>query len=303
MSFNDLEQARGVADSPTVREGGSRMFARQAETPEFMQLTDRVGLHIFRINANVSTLQKLDRRLQDAHELGQSKTDELMKQFADLCEQTRGIVKDSTEDIKTLNAYSFHSYGGVKRSSPSRLLQSKLQKDFQDAIKSFQMIQKSGIRKEKVALAYAKQQGNEANGMEFQMQDQSDSSMQPMQIQVQSQKISQEELDFQESLIAEREAEIREIEQGVQELNEIFRDLSHMVQEQGGMIDNIEYNIGNLATNVHGADRELLQAHDYQRRSGRRTLCLMIILALVVAVVLIAVRMLIFTLAFGLTGA
>ena len=89
----------------------------------------------------------------------------------------------------------------------------------------------------------------------------------------------------------------------MEELNEIFRDLSHMVQEQGGMIDNIEYNIGNLATNVHGADRELLQAHDYQRRNGRRTLCLMIILALVVAVVLIAVRMLILTLAFGLTGA
>lgn len=289
MSFNDLEQGRDVADTPAAREGGSQGVASRAETPEFMQLTDRMSLHIFRINANVSTLQKLDRRLQDAHELGQNKSDELMKQFADLCEQTRGIVKDSTEDIKALNAYSFFSYGGVRPSSPSLLLQSKLQRDFQDAIKAFQVIQKSGIRKEKVALAYAKQQGNEASGMDFQMQDQPGSSQQLMQTQVQTQKINQEELEFQESLIAEREAEIREIEQGVQELNEIFRDLSHMVQEQGGMIDNIEYNIGHLSTNVQGADRELLQAHDYQRRSGHRTLCLMMILALVVAVVLIAV--------------
>jgi len=289
MSFNDLEQGRDVADTPAAREGGSQGVASRAETPEFMQLTDRMSLHIFRINANVSTLQKLDRRLQDAHELGQNKSDELMKQFADLCEQTRGIVKDSTEDIKASNAYSFFSYGGVRPSSPSLLLQSKLQRDFQDAIKAFQVIQKSGIRKEKVALAYAKQQGNEASGMDFQMQDQPGSSQQLMQTQVQTQKINQEELEFQESLIAEREAEIREIEQGVQELNEIFRDLSHMVQEQGGMIDNIEYNIGHLSTNVQGADRELLQAHDYQRRSGHRTLCLMMILALVVAVVLIAV--------------
>lgn len=265
------------------------MAASRGESPEFMQLTDRVGLHIFRINANVATLQKLDGQLQETRQLDQSKTDEIMKQFADLCEQTRGIVRDSTEDIKSLNAYSIHGYGGVRRSSPSLLLQSKLQRDFQDAIAAFQTIQKSGIRKEKVALAYAKQQGSESNGMDIQMQDQPNSTQQLVQTQIPTQKISQEELEFQESLIAEREAEIREIERGVQELNEIFRDLSHMVQEQGGMIDNIEYNIGNLSTNVHGADRELLLALDYQRRTGRRTVCLMMILALVVAVVLIAV--------------
>lgn len=44
------------------------------------------------------------------------------------------------------------------------------------------------------------------------------------------------EIEFQETLIAERETEIREIESGIHELNEIFRDLGHIVQEQGGMI-------------------------------------------------------------------
>lgn len=44
------------------------------------------------------------------------------------------------------------------------------------------------------------------------------------------------EIEFQETLIAERENEIREIESGIHELNEIFRDLGHIVQEQGGMI-------------------------------------------------------------------
>lgn len=44
------------------------------------------------------------------------------------------------------------------------------------------------------------------------------------------------EIEFQETLIAERESEIREIESGIHELNEIFRDLGHIVQEQGGMI-------------------------------------------------------------------
>ena len=55
------------------------------------------------------------------------------------------------------------------------------------------------------------------------------------------------------------------------------------------MIDNIEYNINSLATNTQGADRELLDAHAYQRRSGRRMLCLTIIIAFVVAIVLLAI--------------
>lgn len=156
---------------------------------------------------------------------------------------------------------------------------------------SFQKIQKSGIRQEKVALAEAKRRGSAAVD-ENPLRDSPESNEQQLlQEVVQAPRMSQAEIDFQDSLIAEREAEIREIEQGVQELNEIFRDLSHMVQEQGGMIDNIEYNVGTIASNAQGADRELIEAHAYQRRSGRRALCLTIIVAFVVAVVLLAVCM------------
>jgi t-SNARE complex subunit (syntaxin) len=49
-------------------------------------------------------------------------------------------------------------------------------------------------------------------------------------------RVSPQELEFQETLIAERVAEIREIESGIHELNDIFRDLGTIVQEQGGLI-------------------------------------------------------------------
>jgi hypothetical protein len=49
-------------------------------------------------------------------------------------------------------------------------------------------------------------------------------------------RVSPQELEFQETLIAEREAEFREIESGIHELNDIFRDLGTIVQEQGGLI-------------------------------------------------------------------
>lgn len=44
------------------------------------------------------------------------------------------------------------------------------------------------------------------------------------------------ELEYNESMIVQREDEIREIEQGITELNEIFRDLGAMVHEQGSML-------------------------------------------------------------------
>lgn len=49
-------------------------------------------------------------------------------------------------------------------------------------------------------------------------------------------RVTTQELEFQETLIAEREAEIREIESGIHELNDIFRDLGTIVSEQGGLI-------------------------------------------------------------------
>lgn len=46
------------------------------------------------------------------------------------------------------------------------------------------------------------------------------------------QEITNEQVEYNELLISEREAEIENIEQGVIELNEIFRDMSFVVSEQ-----------------------------------------------------------------------
>lgn len=101
--------------------------------------------------------------------------------------------------------------------------------------------------------------------------------------------IPDSELEYQEQLIAEREGEIREIESGVLELNEIFRDLGTIVTEQQSMLDNIESNVISIANDTGGAAEELVQAHEYQRKAGRRMFCLMLIFIVVMAIVLLAV--------------
>lgn len=55
--------------------------------------------------------------------------------------------------------------------------------------------------------------------------------------------------------------------------------------------DNIEYNITTVASHTQAASRELVQAHEYQRKAGRRAFCLLIIVGVVISVVLLAVRL------------
>lgn len=54
-------------------------------------------------------------------------------------------------------------------------------------------------------------------------------------------------------------------------------------------VDNIESNIVAVNTDVTSAGEELRTAHEYQRKAGKRMLCLMMILIVVGAVVLLAV--------------
>jgi t-SNARE complex subunit (syntaxin) len=63
--------------------------------------------------------------------------------------------------------------------------------------------------------------------------------------------------------------------------------------------DNIESNIDRVADDTQGAATELATASEYQRKAGRRAACLGLILIIVVAVVLLAVSGLVYSLAWN----
>lgn len=99
---------------------------------------------------------------------------------------------------------------------------------------------------------------------------------------------SQDEVDFQDSLIVEREAEIRNIEQGVTELNELFRDVAHIVNEQGESLDAIANNVENVHSDTRGADLELRSAARYQKNARSKACCLLLILAVILTIIILA---------------
>lgn len=65
--------------------------------------------------------------------------------------------------------------------------------------------------------------------------------------------------------------------------------------------DNIESNVISVANDTQGASEELTSAHDYQRKAGRRALCLLLIFIVVLAIVLIAVSLCLLRLEFPAT--
>lgn len=116
-----------------------------------------------------------------------------------------------------------------------------------------------------------------------------DVQLQEQQLEDQHRMANQGEVDFQESLIIERETEIRNIEQSVGELNELFRDVAHIVTEQGGQLDIISENVQNVTQDTRGANVELRSASRYQKNARNRACCLFVILAVILLIIVLAI--------------
>jgi len=174
--------------------------------------------------------------------------------------------------------------------------QAKVSRDFQTAVAAFQKAQRHSAEKQrqyveraKASLSDAAESGSapaltpraETEQL-LELEDRPAAAQQ--QAQAQEELVPDSELEFQETLIEEREGDIREIEAGILELNEIFRDLGTIVHEQQSMLDNIESNVISIANDTAGASSELTTAHAYQRKAGRRMLCLLMIFCIVLAV-------------------
>ena len=166
--------------------------------------------------------------------------------------------------------------------------QQKLSREFQASGTEFQSIQRLALEKQR-ATATASRAALDA-GDKAQLDGDSPPLQQSQQQeQEQIRLASQDEVDFQDSLIVERESEIRNIEQSVGELNELFRDVAHIVHEQGVGIDSIAGNVQNVAQDTRHADLELRSANRYQKSARGKACCLLVILAIVLVIIVLAV--------------
>lgn len=169
-------------------------------------------------------------------------------------------------------------------------MQQKLSREFQASLSEFQNLQRQALDKQKASVTAARAAIDaEAAAASPELL----SSSQQQQLQLQQQELGrlapQDEVDFQDALIIEREEEIRNIEQGVGDLNVLFQQVAQIVSEQGEVLDTIANNVENVRDDTRGADRELRSAARYQKNARSKACCLLLILTVILTIVLLAV--------------
>ncbi|KAF9184265.1 hypothetical protein BGZ51_003463 [Haplosporangium sp. Z 767] len=253
-------------------QGGSNADQQQAV---FSARVNQISQQVFRISANVSSIQRL------VGFLGTNKdTDDVRNKLHEVTEETRTQVKDTSQEIKDL-AKLDNTHG-------KKLEHNKLSKDFQKVLVEFQKVQRVSAEKQREFVDRVRQT-NVRN--DYEDEDRSESGDQPLINDTQRRTqlmVVDNELEYNESMIVQREEEIREIEQGITELNEIFRDLGTMVNEQGSMLDSIENNVTSISMSTHAASEELTTAAVHQRNARKKSCYLMLIIAVVTGIVVLA---------------
>ncbi|ELR08638.1 hypothetical protein VC83_03889 [Pseudogymnoascus destructans] len=268
MSFDQLSS---LESQPTTTRSGDAY----TDDPEFSKLSKDLMNKLFTLTGNISRLSN------QVALLGTKRDTERVR------ERVHDLLEETTEDFKNIGE-------GVKRIqswedvSPSqKYTQQKLSREFQATLTEFQNVQHRALEKERTTAAAARAALEEATCPSAEGGSPS-FGQQQQQSQEQLRLASQDEVDFQDSLIVERETEIRNIEQGVSELNELFRDVAHIVGEQGEQLDTIAANVENTRSDTRGADLELRSAARYQKNARSKMCMLLLILAVILTIILLA---------------
>ncbi|KAF7114333.1 hypothetical protein CNMCM5793_008285 [Aspergillus hiratsukae] len=270
MSFDRLNSLE--AQPTTMRRSEDPHYR---DDPDFDRLTESLSNQLFTLTSNIT-------RLSDQIALLGTKrdTERVRERVHNLLEETRSGFKHVGEGIKKVQMW--------EDVNPSqKWTQQKLSSEFRATLEEFQTVQRRALEKQRasaVAARTAVEEGEHAPADGVSQQQQQLLEEQPR-------LANQDEVDFQEALIIEREAEIRNIEQSVGELNELFRDVAHIVHEQGGQLDIISENVERVTTDTRGANVELRSASRHQKNARNKACCLLLILAVILVIIVLAVTL------------
>eukprot|EP00158_Paraphelidium_tribonemae_P007750 Partr_v1_DN28350_c1_g1_i4_m79271 putative SYNtaxin len=275
MSFGDFQSG-----SQSTQNSYSPRSPASSADDKYRSLCNGMKNDIFAISANITSMQKLIANFGTRKD-----THEMREKLNGLLAVTQDLIKTATERLKSLNQHSQLSTAD-NNDSMRKLEQRKLARDFQLAVDRFQSIQRVSAEKSREFVIQARAQiqddedegGNNHDSAPL-IQEESKRQQELMRL--------DNEIEFNENIIMEREQSIREIETAMHEVNEVFRDLGSLVSEQQGMIDNIESNIESSAARTGDANIELQGANRYQQKSRNRQCWLLAILTAVIIVLLV----------------
>ncbi|RYO86198.1 hypothetical protein DL766_003556 [Monosporascus sp. MC13-8B] len=276
MSFDQLSSIESGRRHPANNSGNNGGYA---DDPEFTRLSQDLMNKLFHLQGNISKLRS------EISLLGTRRDNpRLRERVHTLLEESTVQFKDVGEGVKKVQTWD-------DVTPTQKYSQQKISREFKAALAEFQTLQRTALDKQRASVSAAKAALDSAESPSaadpFAAGDR-----QHQQLQMQQERIHlapQDEVDFQEALITEREEEIRQIEEGVGDLNVLFQQVAQIVSEQGEQLQTIEDNAINVRDDVRGADYELRSAARYQKNARSKACCLLLILAVILTIVLLAV--------------
>ena len=270
MSFDQLSSL----------ESGSRRnnSSNYADDPEFDRLSQDLMNKLFTLTGNISRLRT---------EIGHLGT---RRDTARVRERVHDLIEESSEGFKTVGE-------GVKKiqtwedvTPTQKYKQQKLFREFKSSLDEFQALQRLALEKQRASVSAARAAAQDEEGGDNNTVPLSPTGQHhQQQLQQELRLAPQDEVDFQDALITEREEEIRNIEQGVGDLNVLFQQVAQIVTEQGEQLGGIAENVERTHEDTRGADRELRQAARYQKNARSKACCLLLVLAVILTIVLLAI--------------
>eukprot|EP00899_Mesostigma_viride_P021908 jgi/Mesvir1/29719/Mv00950-RA.1 len=236
MSFQDLGKGGmgpgGAAVDKTSQELASIIFQMTTNTGQYRKLVSQIG--------TIKDTLKMREKLK---ELG---------------DKIGILAKDASEKLQ----------GTMGPEDADRLGHAKLLKNFRSVLAEFQQAQRTCVARESSFLPHADPGtllavDSSGGGSERQ------ALLQQQQEDVASRIQLQNDIDFHEAIINERDAGIREVQQQIGQVNEIFKDLAVLINEQGQQLDDIEANIMRTHASTESAHRELTRAANSQKSNSK----------------------------------
>ncbi|KAJ0120835.1 snare domain-containing protein [Diaporthe amygdali] len=253
-----------------------------ADDPEFDRLSQDMMNKLFTLAGNTSRL-----RTEIGHLGTRRDTARVRERVHDLIDESSETLKAVGEGVKKVQTWSEGT--GEELTPAQKYKQQKLFREFRSSLEEFQGLQRQALEKQRasVSAARAAAHDEESGGDTVPL---SPTGQQQQQLMQQELRLApQDEVDFQEALIAERETEIQNIEQGVGDLNVLFQQVAQIVTEQGEQLGGITENVERTHEDTRGADRELRQAARYQKNARGKACCLLLVLSVILTIIVLAV--------------
>ncbi|XP_033011821.1 t-SNARE domain-containing protein 1 [Lacerta agilis] len=287
MSYGSIDGS-GIGNRSTFggpSRQGYQPLATQMDPNELQDLFQDTSASVFRINANVTSLERSLKSLGTPND-----TPELRDGLHTTQQETNKTITTCTNAIRQLSEV-------IRGSSRQERLQlDRLKNQLSDAIQRYGTVQKKIAEKSK-ALLPSGQSSRKQQSPRTPFSNLADDEkifnggdsvwMEQNQEHALLSEITEEDLE----VIRQREEAIQQIESDMLDVNQIIKDLASMVYEQGETVDSIEANIETASSNVQSANEQLAKASQHQRRARRIKCCVIsaVLAVLLVIIIIISV--------------